>query len=79
MENSLDIKKAITEDIFNIEQKVNAGKKITRDELLIYLQYLKQNNDDWDYSHIQADKALVAYIHKQDITLLYDAIDKYYS
>jgi hypothetical protein len=54
---------------------------MTKEELLVKLQKLKQEEEDrgCDCTHGDADKALIDYINDEDIKTAYKALKKWYA
>jgi hypothetical protein len=54
------------------------GDEMNKEELLAKLVELQQQ-DDLEWSHEAADKALLAYINDPAITEAFEALDKWYA
>jgi len=51
---------------------------LSKEELILKLKEIQLINDE-EYAHQQADDALLAYINDDEITRLFNEIDKWYS
>ena len=54
-------------------------KKISRQALFLRLKQIRDNCGDTETAHIQADRALLAFIDDPEITLAYNAVERWYA